>query len=161
VRAAEAAVATAKLNLGFAEVRSPNRRARESRDADRSAIWPGRPSVLTSVVSQDSGLCLLPTGRQTFLAHAELARKGARENGPNAVRVGLATDKNYPYTGTVNFINNQVDPATGRSIAGVVPNPDRIFTPACTWGCKLEVVPTSGHLNLTTGRDDRPGRNYV
>ena len=43
--------------------------------------------------------------------------------------MGLATDKDYPYTGTVNFINNQVDPATGTiNLRALVPNPDRVFT---------------------------------
>jgi multidrug efflux system membrane fusion protein len=53
--------------------------------------------------------------------------------------VGLATDKNYPYTGTVNFINNQVDPATGTiTLRAVVPNPDRIFTPGLYARVQLE-----------------------
>ena len=57
----------------------------------------------------------------------------ARVNVPgsaNPVRVGLASDTGYPYTGTVNFVSNQVDPATGTiSARAVVPNPDRVFTP--------------------------------
>ena len=60
-------------------------------------------SVLTSVVSQDPVYVYFQPDEQTFLRYTELARKGERAKSANPVRVGLATDKNYPYTGTVNF----------------------------------------------------------
>ena len=40
------------------------------------------------------------------------ARKGERANSDNPVRVGLASETG-PHEGTVNFVNNQVDAATG------------------------------------------------
>jgi multidrug efflux system membrane fusion protein len=130
VRVAEAAVATAKLNLDFTEVRSPI-----AGRVGRAMLTVGNlaqadQSVLTSVVSQDPVYVYFQPDEQAFLRYAELARKGERAKSANPVRVGLATDKGYPYTGTVNFINNQVDPATGTiNLRAVVPNPDRIFTP--------------------------------
>jgi membrane fusion protein, multidrug efflux system len=97
-------------------------------------------SVLTSVVSQDPVYVYFQPDEQTFLRYAELVRKGERAKSANPVRVGLATDKGYPYTGTVNFINNQVDPATGTiNLRAVVPNPDRIFTPGLYARVQLEV----------------------
>lgn len=130
VRAAEAAVATVKLNLDFTEVRSPI-----AGRVSRAMLTVGNlaqadQSVLTSVVSQDPVYVYFQPDEQTFLRYAELARKGERAKTANPVRVGLATDKDYPYTGTVNFTNNQVDPATGTiNLRAVVPNPDRIFIP--------------------------------
>jgi len=44
--------------------------------------------------------------------------------------VGLADEDGYPHKGTVDFIDNQVDAATGTIRArAVVANPDRVFTP--------------------------------
>jgi multidrug efflux system membrane fusion protein len=139
VRAAEAAVATARLNLDFTEVRSPI-----TGRAGRAMLTAGNlaqadQSVLTSVVSQDPVYVYFQPDEQAFLRYAELARRGERAKSANPVRVGLATDKGYPYTGTVNFMNNQVDPATGTiNLRAVVPNPDRIFTPGLYARVQLE-----------------------
>ena len=139
VRVAEAAVATAKLNLGFTEVRSPIAGRVSRAMLTLGNLAQADQSVLTSVVSQDPVYVYFQPDEQTFLRYAELARKGERAKSANPVRVGLATDQNYPYTGTVNFINNQVDPATGTiNLRAVVPNPDRIFTPGLYARVQLE-----------------------
>jgi len=139
VRAAEAAVATARLNLGFTEVRSPIAGRVSRAMLTLGNLAQADQSVLTSVVSQDPVYVYFQPDEQTFLRYAELARKGERAKSANPVRVGLATDKDYPYTGTVNFINNQVDPATGTiNLRAVVPNPDRIFTPGLYARVQLE-----------------------
>ncbi len=130
VRAAEAAVANARLNLDFTQVRSPI-----AGRIGRALLTVGNlaqadESVLTTVVSQDPVYVYFQPDEQTYLRYAELARKGERPGSANPVRVGLASDTGYPYTGTVNFVSNQVDPATGTiSARAVVPNPDRVFTP--------------------------------
>jgi multidrug efflux system membrane fusion protein len=139
VRVAEAAVATAKLNLGFTEVRSPIAGRVGRAMLTLGNLAQADQSVLTSVVSQDPVYVYFQPDEQTFLRYSELARKGERAKSANPVRVGLATDKNYPYTGTVNFINNQVDPATGTiNLRAVLPNPDRIFTPGLYARVQLE-----------------------
>jgi multidrug efflux system membrane fusion protein len=130
VRAAEAAVATARLNLDFTHVRSPI-----AGRVGRALLTVGNlaqadESVLTTVVSQDPVYVYFQPDEQTYLRYAELARKGERPGSANPVRVGLASDTGYPYAGTVNFVSNQVDPTTGTINArAVVPNPDRVFTP--------------------------------
>lgn len=139
VRVAEAAVATAKLNLGFTEVRSPIAGRVSRAMLTLGNLAQADQSVLTSVVSQDPVYVYFQPDEQTFLRYAELARKGERAKSANPVRVGLATDRDYPYTGTVNFINNQVDPATGTiNLRAVMPNPDRIFTPGLYARVQLE-----------------------
>jgi membrane fusion protein, multidrug efflux system len=145
VRAAEAAVATAKLNLGFTEVRSPIAGRVSRAMLTLGNLAQADQSLLTSVVSQDPVYVYFQPDEQAFLRYAELARKGERAKSANPVRVGLATDQGYPYTGTVDFINNQVDPATGTiNLRAVVPNPDRIFTPGLYARVQLE-----GSANLT------------
>jgi membrane fusion protein, multidrug efflux system len=142
VRAAEAAVATAQLNLGFTEVRSPiaGRVSRAMLTAGNLA--QADQSVLTSVVSQDPVYVYFQPDEQTFLRYAELVRKGERAKSANAVRVGLATDTGYPYAGSVNFVNNQVDPATGTiNLRAVVPNRNRVFTPGLFARVQLEGSP--------------------
>lgn len=139
VHAAEAAVTAAALNLGFTQVRSPI-----SGRVSRAMLTAGNlaqadQSVLTSVVSQDPVYVYFQPDERTYLRYAELARKGERANSDNPVRVALASDQGYPHTGTVNFVNNQVDPATGTiNLRAVVPNAERVFTPGLYARVQLE-----------------------
>jgi len=137
--AVEAALAMAKLNLGFTEVRSPI-----AGRVGRAMLTVGNlvladQSVLTSVVSQDPVYVYFQPDEQTYLRYAALSRKGQRRDSANPVRVGLASDTDFPYSGEVNFVNNQVDSATGTiNLRAMVPNPDRVFIPGLYARVQLE-----------------------
>jgi multidrug efflux system membrane fusion protein len=139
VRAAEAAVAAARLDLKFTEVRSPI----DGR-AGRASITEGNlaqadTTPLTTVVSQDPVHVYFESDEQTFLRYAELVRNGERAGSRNPVRVGLASETGYPHEGVVDFIDNQVDPGTGTIRArAVLRNPDRVFTPGLFARVQLE-----------------------
>jgi multidrug efflux system membrane fusion protein len=139
VRAAEAAVAAARLDLQFTEVRSPiNGRA------GRALVTTGNlaqadATMLTTVVSLDPVYVDFEADEQTYLRYNALARSGERAASNNPVRVGLAGETGYPHAGTVDFIDNQVDPRTGTIRArAVLPNPDRTFTPGLFARVQLE-----------------------
>lgn len=130
VRAAEAAVATAKLNLGFTEVRAPiaGRVGRAYLTAGNLA--QADQSILTTLVSQDPMYVYFDCDEHSFLRYKEFARKNNRESNVYPVRIGLANEQNFPHHGTVDFFDNQVNPATGTIRArAVVPNADRLLTP--------------------------------
>jgi membrane fusion protein, multidrug efflux system len=139
VRAAEAAVAAAQLDLQFTEVRSPI----DGR-AGRAAVTTGNlaqadATSLTTVASQDPVHVYFESDEQAYLRYMELARKGERSGNHNPVRVGLANEDGYPHEGTVDFTDNQVDPATGTIRArAVLRNPDRLFTPGLFARVQLE-----------------------
>lgn len=139
VRAAEAAVANAQLDLQFTQVRSPiNGRA------GRAAVTEGNlaqadSTLMTTLVSQDPVFVYFEADEQSFLRYQALARDGKRAQSQNPVRVGLANEQGYPHEGTVDFTDNQVDPATGTIRArAVLRNPDRIFTPGLFARVQLE-----------------------
>jgi membrane fusion protein, multidrug efflux system len=53
--------------------------------------------------------------------------------------VGLASETGFPHEGTVNFVNNQVDAATGTiNVRATVPNPDGTFVPGLYARVQLE-----------------------
>jgi len=139
VRAAEAALTTAELNLAFTEVRSAIAGRVGLAMLTVGNLAQADQSVLTSVVSQDPVYVYFQPDEQTYLRYAALTRKGQRPDSANPVRVGLASDTGLPYSGTVNFVNNQVDSATGTiNLRAVVPNPDRVFTPGLYARVQLE-----------------------
>lgn len=139
VRAAQAAVETARLDLSFTQVRAPvaGRAGRALLTTGNLAQADG--SLLTTVVSQDPVHVYFETDERTFLRHQAMARAGTRTNGHNAVRVGLSDETGYPHAGTVDFLDNQVDPTTGTVRArAVLPNPERRFTPGLFARVQLE-----------------------
>ena len=130
VRAAEAAVAAARLDLQFTQVRSPI----DGR-AGRAMVTVGNlaqadATVLTTVVSQDPVHVYFEADEQTWLRYSRAAVDGERAGDDRAVRVGLAGEDGYPHTGSVDFVDNRLDPATGTIRArAVLRNPDGLFTP--------------------------------
>ncbi len=139
VRAAEAAVASAQLDLQFTQVRSPI----DGR-AGRALITAGNlaqadATLLTTVVSIDPVHVYFDSDEQSLLRYEALARSGDRAASNNAVRVGLANETDYPHAGTVDFTDNQVDATTGTIRArAVLPNPDRALTPGMFARVQLE-----------------------
>ncbi|MDG6348834.1 efflux RND transporter periplasmic adaptor subunit [Luteimonas sp. 8-5] len=130
VRAAEAAVAAAQLDLQFTQVRAPIDGRIGRAMVTEGNLAQADQTLLTTLVSQDPMYVYFESDEQTYLRYAELARKGERTRSSNPVRVGLANEDGFPHEGTVDFVDNQVDPATGTIRArAVLPNPDRVFTP--------------------------------
>lgn len=130
VRAAKAAVATAKLNLNFTEVRAPiaGRVSRAYLTAGNLAR--ADQSMLTTLVSQDPMYVYFDCDEHSFLRYKKFALKNDHENTIYSVRIGLADEEGFPHHGTVDFFDNQLNPATGTiRVRAVVPNPDRLLTP--------------------------------
>lgn len=152
VRAAEAAVTTARLELQFTEVRAPI----DGR-AGRALVTAGNlaqadTTLLTTVVSMDPMHVYFEADEQSFLGYQALARNGRRDEGGNPVRVGLANEQGYPHEGRVDFTSNQADPGTGTiRLRAVVPNPQRVFTPGLYARVQLQAA-SSGEALLVDER---------
>lgn len=131
VRAAEAAVSSARLDLQFTEVRSPidGRAGRALVTTGNLAQADG--TVLATVVSLDPVHVYFESDEQAFLRDGTASQR--------EVRVGLADESGHPHAGVVDFVDNQVDPATGTIRArAVLANPDRRFTPGLFARVQLE-----------------------
>lgn len=135
VAAAQAAVDSARLNLEWTQVRAPiNGRAGRALVTAGNLVTAGdSASVLTTLVSLDKVHVHFDADERAFLRYAEMARKGERpseRDGKVPVQVALADDQGFPYSGTVDFLDNQVDRSTGTIRArAVLDNQDRLFTP--------------------------------
>ena len=129
VRAAEAALAAARLNLDFTEVRAP-----VSGRAGRALLTVGNlaqadQSVLTTVVSQDPVYVYFDADEHSFLRHQQAANAANGGKG-RPVRMGLASDEGFPHKGTLDFTDNQLNAGTGTvRMRARMPNPDRLLTP--------------------------------
>jgi membrane fusion protein, multidrug efflux system len=130
VRGAAAAVETARLDLQFTEVRAPiDGRAGRAR-VTAGNLAQADSTVLTTLVSLDPMHVDFDADEQTFLEYAAATRRGEHRTTSSPVRVGLTNEAGFPHPGTVDFVDNQVDPHTGTIRArAVVSNADRSLTP--------------------------------
>ena len=130
VRDATAAVALARLDLEFTEVRSPidGRAGRASLTLGNLAV--ADQTLLTSVVSQDPVYVYFDPDEHSYLRYSEQARNAQGHASKLSVRVGLSNEAGFPHVGDVDFLDNQVDPATGTiRLRATLSNKDRVFTP--------------------------------
>src|SRR5690606_6557803 len=147
VRAAEAAVDAARLDLQFTEVRAPIDGRAGRALATAGNLVQADTTLLTTVVSLDPVHVYFEADERSFLKYQALARNGKRSSGGNAVQVGLANERGYPHVGEVDFTDNQVDPGTGTiRTRAVVPNPERVFVPGLYARVRLQAGDAGGAL---------------
>jgi RND family efflux transporter MFP subunit len=144
VRAAEAAVQTARLNLEWTRVRSPIAgRVSNALVTEGNLVEAGPPSgaVLTTVVSVDSMYLYFDSDEQTYLRYASRARSSGGTNWRTArlpVYLGLANESGFPHEGRLDFVDNQVDPRSGTiRTRAVFSNRSRALTPGLFARVKL------------------------
>lgn len=147
VRASQAAVTSARLNLEFTEVRSPIDGRAGHALVTAGNLAQADTTLLTTVVSLDPVHVYFDADEQSFLGYQALARSGDRSRGGNAVRVGLANEQGHPHPGQVDFTDNRVDPGTGTiRVRAVIANPDRVFIPGLYARVQLQAANAGGAL---------------
>lgn len=126
VRAAEADLEAARLNLGFTEVRAP-----VAGRVGRALLTVGNmaqadQSLLTSLVSQDPVYVYFDVDEHSYLRYQKLGR----DQGARSVRVGLAGEDGFVHEGVLDFTDNQLNATTGSMrLRARLANPQRRLTP--------------------------------
>jgi multidrug efflux system membrane fusion protein len=136
VGGAEAALEAAALNLNFTRVTSPIDGRASRAEVTRGNLVTGGTNggtLLSSVVSLDPIYLYFDADEQSYLRYTKMARNGERpssRDSGNPVQVGLANEEGFPHTGTMDFVDNQLNSQTGTIRArAVLPNKDGQFTP--------------------------------
>jgi RND family efflux transporter MFP subunit len=133
IETAQAAVDTAKLNLGFTQVRSLI-----SGVAGQATTQVGNlvnvQSVLTSVSQLNPIKVYFSISDSEYLALVERARKGGgsllKGNSEIPLTLTLANGDVYPYKGHIDFVDRQLNAQTGAiRIAAAFPNPGDVLRP--------------------------------
>lgn len=116
---AEARVAEARLSIEWCRVVAPI----DGR-VSRKIVTPGnlisgdqgQGTLLTTITSVDPIYCYVDVDESSSLKYAALARAGSRvsaRQAPIPTQLQLANEVGFPHMGVVDFVDNQVDPATG------------------------------------------------
>lgn len=134
VKQAEANVASARLNLGYATVTAPIAgRAGQQMVTEGALVGQDGPTELTVIQQIDP---IYVNFSQSFAELQQLRRRQAQGllkpagKGQVEVQVVLPDGTLYPQPGKLSFADIAVDPGTGAlSLRGTLPNPDRILLP--------------------------------
>ena len=127
-RPSQASLEVYKLNLDFTKVTSPI-----DGQVSRYYLTLGNlvnqdQTLLTTVVSLDPMYVYFDMDEPTLLRVRRAINEGKIKRAPARARsrccMGLQGEDGFPHQGTINFINNQVNPTTGSiSVRGVFANP--------------------------------------
>ncbi|MEQ8824027.1 MAG: efflux RND transporter periplasmic adaptor subunit [Filomicrobium sp.] len=157
VRQAEAALLRAqaerdraRLNLQFTEISAPT-----SGRVDRHMVSVGNlieggdngATILTSIVSLDPIHVVFDVDQNALVRYTRASRDGTRPSSrttANPVQVGLADDVGFPYSGTMDFVSNQVDRGTGTiRVRAIIENDEFLFTPGLFANVRLLANPST------------------
>lgn len=141
-RAAEAAVAqttaalqSAQLNLDFTQVKAPMAGRVSNRRVDIGNLVTGDPNstLLTTIVALDPIYFEFDMSEADYLAYQRAVVAGklpsTRDN-QTIIQTRLPDEQDWPHAGTMNFVDNQIDPGSGTIRArAILDNKDLFITP--------------------------------
>jgi membrane fusion protein (multidrug efflux system) len=130
VQAAEAAVKTAELNLGYTQIRSPIDGVMSRALIRIGGIVTAYTTLLTTVYQTDPMYANFSVGEQRLLqVQRELGRPLDQHNpSQRQFRILLADDSEYEIHGTMNFVDAAVDLRTDTlALRLTVPNPKQFL----------------------------------
>jgi len=168
--AVDVALATrevAKTNLDWTKVYSP-----VDGQTSRAMIDPGNlvradETILTTIVSLDPIYAYFDVDERTLLRMRRLVREGKIQSSREEevhVMLALSDEDDFKqHVGTVDFVDNRVDPTTGTlRIRGVFPNPKRLLSPGLFVRVRLPIGtphPVIVIPEIAVGSDQ--GQKYV
>lgn len=128
VKADQASVQMARINLGYAYVTSPiDGRAGQQRVTEGALVGQGSATLLTTVSQLDPLYVNFTLGVNDLNALQMAAEQGdiqLAEPNKTMVKVTLPNGTPYPLPGTLDFSAPTVDPATGSvTLRALLPNP--------------------------------------
>jgi multidrug efflux system membrane fusion protein len=135
VDAVAAALRAAELDLEFTRVISPIAGRVSRALVTRGNLvsgGQGDATLLTTVVSVDPIYASFDADEQTFLRYGDRVRGNGHgaSRGDLPIQMALADEQNFPHKGSLQFLDNRLDPSTG-TINGraVFRNADQRLTP--------------------------------
>jgi RND family efflux transporter MFP subunit len=137
IAADKAVVAARQLDLEYTKVLAP-----VSGRVSRYVVTVGNliqsgdqagGTLLTNIVSMDPMYAYFDVDEHTALRVRKLVREGKSDSprdGGFPVSLGLANEDGHPHRGTIDFVDNQLNPKTGTiRLRGVFPNKDQVLLP--------------------------------
>jgi multidrug efflux system membrane fusion protein len=136
IEAQKAAVDQAKLDLDFTKVTaSVSGRVGRALVTEGNLVQAGPTggTLLTTLVSVDPIYAYFDVDERTVLRVRQMIREGKVQSARDVtwpVYLGLANEDGFPHEGTINFVDNQINPKVGTlRLRGVFANKDETLSP--------------------------------
>ncbi|MFI5031329.1 MAG: efflux RND transporter periplasmic adaptor subunit [Reyranellales bacterium] len=136
LKAAEAALRNAQLNLEWTEVTAPLSGRMSDRKVDPGNLIQGGQqgaTLLATIVSTDPIYFLFDVSEADYLRYQRLYLEGRRAQAGSPtipVRIKLADETDWKRTGKIDFVDNVLSPRSGTiRTRAIVENKDRLLTP--------------------------------
>jgi len=151
--AAKAAVESARLNVEWCRVVAPISGRISYKHATTGNLVTGgigSGTLLTTIVSVDPMYANFDVDDRTVQRVQKLIREGKLKSNEKAdipVWLGLETEDGFPRHGTINFVDNQVNPRTGTlRVRGIFSNADGSLSPG--FFARVRVPVSAPHKSL-------------
>jgi len=153
IQSARATVDRAALDLEFTKVTAPISGRISRHLIDEGNLVTADTTLLTTIVSIDPMYAYFDADEGSVLRVRQLIREGKVHSARDVavpVLLSLANETGYPHQGTVNFVDNQVNPQTGTlRLRGVFPNEDKALEPGYFARVRLLIGQSHGALLVT------------
>ncbi len=139
-----ATITAAELNVEFTHIKAPiSGRISRTRVTKGNLVTGGDfdSSLLTTIVSLDPIYVYFTADEQSVLHYTRMDMAGTRKSSritPNPVLLRLADEDEYLHKGKMDFVDNQIDRATGTMRGrAIVENPEYLLIPGMFADVKL------------------------
>lgn len=136
VRAAEAALRRAQLDVEFTRIRAPIAGRISRNYVSRGNLIAGGETggtLLTTIVSTDPIEFEFTASEADYLKYVRLGLSGQRPSSrdvANPVQLRLSDEEDFPHEGFMSFVDNRLDVSTGTMLGrATFENPDGVFAP--------------------------------
>ena len=135
VQQAEAALKAEQLNLDFTKVVAPisGRVSNRRIDVGNLVTADPNPTLLTTIVTLDPLYFAFDMSEGDYLAYQRAVQRGAipsTRDHETIIATRLPDETEWTHPGTMNFVDNAIDPGSGTIRArALVPNADQFITP--------------------------------
>ncbi len=141
VKSRQASIEKANLDLHFAAIKAPISGRISRRLVTEGNLIAANQTLLTTIVSIKPIYAYFDVDEPTVLKVRKLVREGKIKSAKETdmpVYLGLDIDNDYPYRGSINFIENKIDQKTGTlKLRAVFPNDDEAISPGLHARIKL------------------------
>ncbi|MCG8549857.1 MAG: efflux RND transporter periplasmic adaptor subunit [Desulfobacterales bacterium] len=144
VKAAKAAIRTAKLDISYTRVKSPisGRIGRRMVDVG-NLVGAGERTELAGIVKDDPIYAYFTISERSWIRYQ--AKRSPDD--PKTIYMGLSNSKDFPFEGRIDFIDNRMDAATGTiKVRGIFPNPQQRILPGLFARVRIPIGATTGAL---------------
>jgi RND family efflux transporter MFP subunit len=159
VAAAEAAVKIARVEIDRARLDLEATKVVAPMDGQigRPLVDPGtlvfrgqdRATLLTTVTSFDPIILNFDMDERSYLRYQRLVREKQVDGAGSVLRMRLASEKGFPHKGTLESVENHVNPRTGSvQVRGIFPNPGQRLLPGMFAGVRMTFGPPSAVLEI-------------